>query len=351
MNETLTELGLNTFFTQQLSLEEFESGRLARVSAVHRSGIVVNDGTTELSVALNSAWFELAPEDRPTVGDWVNLDDSGTRLLRLLERRSIFKRVAAGEKVGLQLIAANIDTLFIVTSCNEDFNESRLERYLALAHEAGVDPVIVLSKADLSDDPDVYRDRASSLQPGLPVEVVNALDEDSLNGLRSWISTGTTIAVVGSSGVGKSTLVNALAGQVLMETAAIREQDAKGRHTTTHRALHRLPTGGLILDVPGMRELKLGPLEDALSEVFKDIESLASQCRYRDCQHEEEPGCAIRVAIDDGRLTSRRLSNYRKLVREEAHHAATIAEQRHRQKEFGKTIKQHLDHKKRTRGG
>jgi ribosome biogenesis GTPase len=353
MNTALINLGLTPFFTQQLSVEEIEHGELARVTEVQRSSLVASDGVDEWAIMLGGAWYQLPAEQRPTVGDWVLLDKSHEKIQRLLERKSVFQRVAAGSTAELQLIAANVDTLFIVTSCNEEFSESRLERYLALAVEAGVDPVVVLTKADLSDEAEAYRERVKAVSPNLPVEVVDALKSDTLQGLMSWVTNGSTVALVGSSGVGKSTLVNSLSGAELVETGAIREQDAKGRHTTSYRALHRLPNGGLLLDVPGMRELKVAQLDTALAEIFADIETLATKCKFRDCDHNDEPGCAVREAIEADQLDERRLINYQKLVREEAHNTASLVERRSKDKQFGKVIKQVLELKRlgRKQGG
>ncbi len=351
MNTELIDLGLTPFFTQQLGAEEIERGLLARVTEVQRSHISVSDGIDEWRITPGGTWYQLPAAQRPTVGDWLLLDEPHEKILRLLERKSLFKRVAAGTRVEVQLIAANIDTLFIVTSCNDEFEESRLERYLALAVEADVDPVVILTKADLSDKAEAYVDRVRTIGIDLPVEIVNALDPDTLSGAMAWVSKGSTIALVGSSGVGKSTLVNSLAGSKLVETGAIREQDAKGRHTTSYRSLHRLPGGGLLLDVPGMRELKVAELDTALAEVFADIETLAKQCRFRDCDHNDEPGCAVRGAVDSGEINERRLSNYKKLVLEESRNTASIAERRHRDRQFGKTIKAHLELKRQRETG
>lgn len=347
MSAELLALGLSPFFTQQLSLEEMEVTRLVRVFQVQRSLLVVGDGSASWTVALGGNWSQLPSEARATVGDWLVLDGSGEKILRLLDRKSVFKRVAAGTKVDVQLMAANIDILFVVSSCNEDFNESRLERYLALAREAGVDPVIVLTKADLAPDAAAYRERAQSVCGDSPVELVNARLPSSLESVGKWISTGTTIALAGSSGVGKSTLINSLAGQTLATTGDIREQDAKGRHTTTYRELHVLPSGGLLIDLPGIREIKLGEADSGVSEVFDDIDVLSRQCRFADCQHHDEPGCAVQQAIQAGGLDARRLRNYEKLAREEARHSATLAEQRQQDKAFGKMVKQHTSAKRR----
>ena len=340
MDTSLQDYGLVPFFAQQTSLDEIEKGRVVRVTEVQRSLIKVSDGSEERSILLSSSWHDAAVKHRPTVGDWVVLDDQDSRVERVLDRKSIFKRVAAGEKTEVQLIAANIDVLFVVTSCNEEFKESRLERYLALAVEAGVIPVIVLTKIDLSDDSDSYAERARSVQPGLPVESINALDRSTFDGVKAWIERGSTVALVGSSGVGKSTLLNTLAETNIAATGEIRDDDKKGRHTTSHRALHRLPGGGLLIDVPGIRELKVAEVEGALATVFDDIEAMALNCRFTDCRHEAEPDCAVLNAVDNGDIPARRLQNYLKLLRENERNSASLAEKRLQGRAFAKHVRQ-----------
>ncbi|MGM0633509.1 MAG: ribosome small subunit-dependent GTPase A [Pseudomonadota bacterium] len=340
MNDLLQKLGLVPFFTRQLADVALLEQRLGRVLAVQRSRSTVVCGTGERVVELSPALRQSATIDRPTVGDWVVLDESLSRIEEVLERKSLFQRMGAGASNELQPIAANVDILFIVTSCNEEFKESRLERYLALCAEAGATPVIVLTKADLVDDVDTYVLRARKTQAGVPVEVVNALDPESLAGVRSWIDSTSTVALVGSSGVGKSTLLNTLAGRFFASTGAIREDDKKGRHTTSHRELHLLPSGGLVVDVPGMRELRVAEIGHSISAVFDDIDGLAAQCRFTDCKHETEPGCAVLRAVEEGELDSRRLANYRKLMRENALATATLAEKRARGRDFAKVVKE-----------
>lgn len=339
MNNELQNLGLHPFFVSQMTLDELGGPRIARVSQVQRSVLRVLDGVGEKTLPLPADYSSARPEDRPTVGDWVVLSDDGSRIERVLERKSVFRRVAAGEKTEIQLIAANVDVLFVVSSCNDEFKESRLERYLALAEEAGVLPVVVLTKRDLAEDPDSYVARASRVRAGLAVVLLNALDAGTFTDLRAWMEPGTTVALVGSSGVGKTTILNTLMGVHVAATAAIREDDQKGRHTTTSRALHRLPGGGLLIDVPGMRELKITDVGDALDAVFADIESLARDCRYSDCRHQSEPGCAVLEAIATGQLEQRRLENYLKLLRESDRHAATLAETRRRERDFSRHVR------------
>lgn len=350
MNTSLQDYGFVPFFLQQTSLDEIEHGRVGRVVEVQRSLITVIDGSEERSIQLTLSWRKVAPEDRPTVGDWVVLDDQCSRVERVLNRKSIFRRVAAGEKTEIQLIAANIDILFVVTSCNEEFKESRLERYLTLAIEAGVIPVVVITKIDLSDDPDSYAERARTVQPGVHLELINALDRSTFDGVIAWIEPGSTIALVGSSGVGKSTLLNTLAGTKIAATNEVRDDDKKGRHTTSHRALHRLPGGGLLIDVPGIRELKVAEVDAALATVFNDIEAVASKCRFTDCLHGTEPGCAVRNAVENGDIETRRLRSYLKLLRENERNSASLAEKRFRGRAFAKHVKQVKALKKQDQG-
>lgn len=257
IQRSLPQLGWSHFFQQQLSLEELDSTIVSRVAAVHGQTIETISEQGHHQIPLPGNWLQLDVLQRPTVGDWILLDRATMRPLRILERKSLFRRKAAGIEAKSQLMAANIDTLFIVTSCNLDFNVSRLERYLALAYEAQVEPVVVLTKSDLIDDVSDYVAQARSLKRDLIVEAVNALDGESTSMLSCWCGSGQTVALTGSSGVGKSTLINTLCRQTEQSTAPIREDDAKGRHTTTSRSLHFLPDGGMLIDNPGMRELQL----------------------------------------------------------------------------------------------
>lgn len=262
--------------------------------------------------------------EMPVAGDWVAAAASGgTALIQhVLPRRSAFTRLAAGPGAPTaQVVAANVETAFLTASLNADLNLRRLERYLATAYESGAAPVFVLTKADLCPDVEGAVETVEAIAFGAPVIAVSAVTGGGLEALRARLAPGETAVVLGSSGVGKSTLVNALAGGAVMATGAIREDDARGRHTTTHRELILLPGGGLILDTPGMRELALWDAEAGVSAAYADLEALFPHCRFRDCAHRTEPGCAVQAAIAAGELDEGRLRGWRKLQREVAYEA------------------------------
>jgi ribosome biogenesis GTPase len=266
---------------------------------------------------------EAAPGQAPVVGDWVAMAprpaEGAATIHAVLPRRTAFVRRAADSVQTTQVVAANIDAVFLLAALNGDFNPRRLERYLAAAWESGATPVVVLTKADLAEDLDEAVAAAGRVCVGVPVVSLSALTGDGLEALASWLTSGATCALLGSSGVGKSTLANALAGEARMATGAVREDDARGRHTTTHRELIVLPGGALLLDTPGMRELGLLDAEAGVAATFDDIETLAAQCRFRDCRHGAEPGCAVRAAREAGDLDEGRWRGFDKLRREVAH--------------------------------
>ncbi len=331
---TLADLGWNLFFSTQVSTEEARQCRLVRVMAVHRGKIAVAGAGLNCLISPHLSGSR-GEEDRPTVGDWLLIDRGNLELMRILDRASLFKRRAPGDDRRLQLIAANVDTLFIVTSCNQDFNIPRLERYLVLAREVNVKPIIILTKIDLTDAPERFADAARGLQAGLQTELVNARNPASVARLATLCRRGETVALLGSSGVGKSTLVNTLRRSDSIATQAVREQDGKGRHTTTVREMHRLQHGGWLLDTPGMREFRISDAAAGLAEVFDDIVLLTLQCRFTNCAHETEPGCAIQSAIAQGTLAPDRLKRWCKLTAEDIINTGSLVERRTRARKSG----------------
>ncbi|HCH24349.1 MAG TPA: ribosome small subunit-dependent GTPase A [Oceanospirillaceae bacterium] len=338
----LHELGWNNYFESLIDLDEREAVLPFRVVSVERNLIECLGLDSEYkphSLQLSTYfWRNELPEDHPAIGDWL-LVNHDLEPQKLLDRNTLIKRKGAGKEAFVQLIAANIDTLFIVTSCNQEFNINRIERYLSIAAESDIYCVLVLTKMDQCEDTSVYTDVVTHNYPQLPVELVNAIAPETLDTLQKWVRPGQTVALLGSSGVGKSTIINGLLGEVEQETGGIRESDSKGRHTTTSRSLHRLPGGGLLLDNPGMRELQIVDSEAGIKSTFADIDSLAAKCRFKDCQHVTEPGCAVLAQVEAGELEQRRLDNYHKLMSEQERNSATVAERRHQDRAFGKFIK------------
>jgi ribosome biogenesis GTPase len=342
---SLSELGVRPATLAHLNTETDTPDDLARVSAVHRDALeaLTQSGPARLRHAPVDD-----PEDRPTVGDLIVIDRALERPARVLPRTSLFKRKAAGVEAKVQLIAANVDTGFIVSSCNADFNAARLERYLAMVREAGAEPVILLTKADLAD-PTPYLDGARRIGGDALVEAVNALDASELAKLSPWTGAGQTVALIGSSGVGKTTLVNTLTG-ASAATGGIREDDAKGRHTTRGRSLHRMASGGFLIDTPGLRELALAGVDAGLSATFEDLAELEMRCRFADCHHQGEPGCAVEAAIARGEIDPDRWRRFAKLKREAARNDATLKQRRDAGKAQGKLYKRIQNEHRKSKG-
>ena len=312
----LEELGWDAFFAE--AFEPYEKDNLipARVSARHHGPCEL---FTELGPMGGLPSGKLSDEELPAVGDWVAVrpvpGEKKAVIEAVLPRRTSFTRKEAWQRTVAQVVAANVDTVFIVTAFGFDLNPRRLERYLTAAWDSGSNPVIVVNKSDLADDPEAELLEVEPVLMGVPVHTVSAVTGEGLEALDPYLGRGRTIALLGSSGVGKSTLVNRFAGRELLATGEIRS-DGRGRHTTSHRELVPLPSGAVLLDTPGMRELQLWAGEEVLETTFGEITELAAGCRFADCSHEHEPGCEVRRALDDGTLSQDRYTSYRKLQRE-----------------------------------
>ena len=315
----------------------------ARVIAQHRGRwLLAGNFGEHLGLVTGKFRHDAAIGELPAVGDWVgfasSLHDGALRIDVVLPRRSSLTRRAAGSRVMVQVVAANVDVLFVATSLNGDLNPRRLERYVAMGKESGAETVVLLTKSDLSDEGEAGAAQLSE-QLGVSVVALSGRTGEGLDAIATWLVPGRTVALVGSSGVGKSTLLNRLAGEELMVTQEIREDDARGRHTTTHRELFRLPGGALLLDTPGMRELGLWDAEEGVDETFADLVALASRCRFADCSHRFEPGCAILAEVRAGRLDDARVKSYRRLSHEVAELPATTAAKRAKDRRFGKAVR------------
>ena len=349
---TLNELGWGPHFENQVSDAEKQQFRLARVAAHFGSQVLMLTERGELHVPTAILENEKLPfvssSSSVAVGDWYLVTKKDGRAIRQLDRKTLIARKAPGEEVKTQLIASNVDSVFVVSSCNQDFNPSRLERYLALVLESGATPIVVLTKADLGEDGRAFRREAESLHAGVLVETLDARDPDQTQVLDYWCSIGKTVALVGSSGVGKSTLANTMGGFDL-RTQSIRQDDDKGRHTTTARSMHRLRSGGWLVDTPGMRELQVADCEDAVSHLFDDVLAVAQKCRFRNCRHDGDSGCAIDEAIKTGELDHRRFKSYQKLLSEQARNRESLADRRAKDRKTGKLYKSIIQDKRNRR--
>ncbi len=314
----------------------------------HIFTVVTESGEVHAQVSGRMRHESVSQDELPAVGDWVALrlssGDGDALIQAVLPRRSKFSRKAAGRATREQVVAANADTVFLVVGMDNDFSPRRVERYLAAAWESGASPVVVLNKVDLCADPIARVAAIEEVAPGVPVHTVSALCGDNLDAVAAYCIPRRTVALLGSSGVGKSTLINKLLGRDLLATAAVRQNDSRGRHTTTRRELIFLPGGGMVIDTPGMRELQLWEADEGIQVTFDEIETLARACRFRDCLHQNEPFCAVRAAVESGGLAAERLASMHKLQKELAwfdrqHNQLAANEEKRRWKAIHKSAK------------
>lgn len=343
----LIELGWDETWAAAFESIATDGERPARVSLEHNHVLRVMgaDGEFLVEVAGRTRHEAANRSELPAVGDWVAIrpapaEGARPQIRAILPRRSVFSRRAAGRETEQQVVAANIDTVFLVSGLDQDFNARRIERYLVMARQSGAQPVVVLNKADLPVNVAAAIAEIAAIAPEVPVHAVHAKgDNADVSALRAYLTSGSTVALLGSSGVGKSTIINALAGNELLKTAAVRDSDGRGRHTSVHRQLVVIESGGLLIDTPGMREMQLWDADDAVVESFPEIEARAADCRFRDCRHDSEPGCGVKAAVADGTIDASRYESFIKLQRE---HDVLIAQQE---------VRGQLDQKRHARMG
>ncbi|WP_271714153.1 ribosome small subunit-dependent GTPase A [Anaeromicropila herbilytica] len=318
----LSQYGFTTFFEKQITEEDKNKNLIpARVIEIHREVFKVVSSYGQSTARLKGANFyaENTSVEYPAIGDFVMIqkNQGGEDIIyRLLDRKSFFSRANPTLGMGEQVVATNFDYVFLMESLNFDFNLAKLERYLTVAWESGGSPVVILTKADLCEEVEDYVEQVESIAPGVDIFPISSVTGEGLEEVLDYIKPGKTVVFLGSSGIGKSSLVNALAGEEVMETNEIREIDSRGRHTTTHRQLILLPNNRIIIDTPGMRTLGIWNANDGVSETFSDVEDITRMCKFSNCNHDSEPGCAVKEALENGNLTMKRWKSYLKLKRE-----------------------------------
>jgi len=350
--EALTRHGWDSRVAKQFEAIATDGQQPGRVLIEHRGSYVVATEAGDISASVSGRFRHeaAAAEEFPAVGDWVVMSESHEKtaiIHAVLPRSSQFVRSGRGDMPGAQVVAANVDLVLLVTGLDHDFNLRRLERYVTLAWSSGAEPVIVLNKADLCEDVAERVAEVNGIAPGVPVRVLSARDGVGIDSLRPLLEEGKTVALIGSSGVGKSTIVNALLGWERQQIGEVRESDQRGRHTTTVRELMVTDSGALLIDNPGMRSVGMWDADEGMADAFADVDAFAVECRFSDCAHEGEPGCAVLAAIADGRLPLARLESQRKLGRESAaqvrrQDAALRATERKRWKTIHKSVRNHM---------
>jgi ribosome biogenesis GTPase len=357
MPNNLEKIGFNKWVQESVAIERLEQFDLARVVAVHKDSYIISNGDnyTQAELVGKLIFSASSPTDYPATGDWVlaNFYDEDTFAIiqEVLPRKSLLKRKTPGKKIDFQLIAANVDVAFIVQSLNENFNIRRLERYLVMVNESNIQPIVLLSKSDLLPGEDITR-RISEIQNTMPqLQVVSFSNENesSLNQIKEIMQPRLTYCLLGSSGVGKTTLINNLIGQSTYKTKTVSKKESKGRHATTYRQLIKLDSGAIVVDTPGMRELGNISVGNGLEETFSDIIAMSANCHFNDCTHANEKGCAVLGAVEKGILPAERYQNYLKMTKESTYNEMSYLEKRKKDKQFGKLVKSVMKHKKSQR--
>lgn len=352
--ENIEKLGFNKWFEQKADLTKHDNCRLARVINVNKNNYIVSNGVKEIHAELTGKFMFNSESalDYPTVGDWVYVqlfdDESLAVIHELLPRKSVLKRKTAGKKIDYQLIAANIDTAIIMQALDENYNLRRLERYLVMVNENGIKPFVLLSKADLLEPDEIERriNEIHSILPDINVAAFSNNNSADIEKIKAVLTPGKTFCLIGSSGVGKSTLLNKLIHQDLFKTLPIREKDGRGKHTTTRREMVVLDNGAIIIDNPGMRELGVISVETGLNDTFAEITALSGECLFKDCTHTIEKGCAVLKALEEGTITKERYGNFIKMYKESQYYEMSYLEKRQKDKKFGKFMHSYLKHNK-----
>ena len=355
ISHSIEKLGFDNWFQDNVDPESLEELEIARVIAVHKDSYTITNGENDVLAELvgKIIYSASSPIHYPAVGDWVLAkfyDEKTFSIIhRIIRRKSLIKRKTPGKKIDFQLIAANIDGAFIVQSLDDNFNLRRLERYLVMINESNIRPIVLLSKSDLLTSEEVTSRIGDihQIMPRLLVQSFSNENESGLKSVRDLLTPGQTYCLLGSSGVGKTTLLNNLIGESVFKTKTVREKDSKGRHATTYRQLIKLDCGAMVVDTPGMRELGNFSVETGLDETFAEIIELSQQCQFNDCTHVTEKGCAVLNAVEDGKLSEKRYQNYIIMNKESIYNEMSYLEKRQKDKQFGKFCKTVMKHKKK----